>query len=54
MEDISINDWLTILSALGEYHDKHAALAKSMADYDQQEADAAVRLRKLIRDNFLR
>lgn len=29
MEDISINDWLTILSALGEYHDKHAALAES-------------------------
>lgn len=54
MEDISINDWLTILSALGEYYDKHAALADSMADYDQQEADAAVRLRKLIRDNFLR
>ena len=54
MEDISINDWLPILGALGVYHDKHAAMAVSMAVYHQQEADAAVRLRKLIRDNFLR
>lgn len=58
MDDISICDWLKIMSALGDYHDKYVELANDTYDYYlkgeyQKEAEDATRIRQIIREKFL-
>ena len=58
MDDISVCDWLTIMRALGDYHDKYVELANDTYDYYlkgeyQKEAEDATRIRQIIREKFL-
>lgn len=58
MDDISVCDWLTIMRALGNYHDKYVELANGTYDSYlkgeyQKEAEDATRLRQIIREKFL-
>lgn len=58
MDDISVCDWLTIMSALGNYYDKYVELANDTYDAYlkgeyQKEAEVAVRIRQIIREKFL-
>lgn len=46
MCDLSVEDWVTIYNALGAYRDKTVDLNW------QEEADAAERIRELIRDRM--
>lgn len=58
MDDISVCDWLTIMSALGDYHDKYVELANDTYDAYlkgeyQKEAEDAIRIRQIIREKIL-